>query len=257
MASQIIFPCSKQPAIPRTLLFSTEVLIYSLMRRYLVNLDAKTAKNIFPSTLWREIGPKWPMFFEFFSLGMYIPSAIIHLLLTWKFFYARFKLAWSYLRTLGHFYIREKVFHSDQVWIYSYFCWLYALFLRVEPHLGDGWPNQIVMFQREMSIGIKAYILNVFPELFSLYWARLICSSYICMVPWKNVLALSFVSPVSSSDFLPCEEHCVFLWGFCQILSRPSLSSTLAKRISFLNFFSSFWDPASFFNVCSFWLVTY
>ena len=108
MASQIIFPCSKQPAIPGTPPFCTEVLIYSLMRRYLVNLDAKTTKNIFPSTLRREIGRKWSMSFKFFSLGMYTPSAIIHWLLTWKFFHARFRVAWSQLRTLGHFLYKRK-----------------------------------------------------------------------------------------------------------------------------------------------------
>ena len=108
MASHIIFPCAKQPAIPGTPPFCTEVSIYSLMRRYLVYLDAKTTKNIFPSTLRREIGQKWPMYFEFFSLGMYTPSAIIHWLLTWKFFHAHFRLAWSQLRTLGHFFFTGK-----------------------------------------------------------------------------------------------------------------------------------------------------
>ena len=54
--SQIIFPCSKQPGIPETPLFYTEVSIYSLMNRYLINLHVKTAKNTFPSTFRREIG---------------------------------------------------------------------------------------------------------------------------------------------------------------------------------------------------------
>ena len=46
----------------------------------------------------------------------------------------------------------------------------------------------------------------------------------------------------------------------CQILSRPSFSSALAKRICFfffLDFSSSFWDLTSFFDVCYFWLMAH
>ena len=60
-------------------------------------------KNIFSSTLRREIGRNWLISFEFCSLGIYTLSAIIHWLLVWQFFHANFRLACSHFRTLEHF----------------------------------------------------------------------------------------------------------------------------------------------------------
>ena len=108
IASQIMFPCSKQPAIPGIPPFCTEVSIYSFVRRYLVSLDAKTAKNIFPSTLRKEIGRNWWISSEFCSFGMYTPSAIIPRSLIWQFFHANFRLACNHFRTLGHFLYSRK-----------------------------------------------------------------------------------------------------------------------------------------------------
>ena len=47
IASQIMFPCSKQPAIPGIPPFCTDVSIYWLVRKYFVSLDAKMRKISF------------------------------------------------------------------------------------------------------------------------------------------------------------------------------------------------------------------
>ena len=67
--------CSMQPVKLGIPAFWIEVLINMLFNTNLIILLAMTPKKISPSTLNNEIGRFFSRCLEFFSFGIYIPSA--------------------------------------------------------------------------------------------------------------------------------------------------------------------------------------
>ena len=106
----------------------------------------------------------------------------------------------------------------------------------VEPHLRDGCPNQIViMFQRDMSIGIQSMcLLNVSPEVFSVLSTPDFGWSNMFLRKKRFCSFLRFTHLFLRFSALPRALY--FSLRSCQILSRPFFLSVLAKRICFFKF---------------------
>ena len=174
------------------------------------------------------------MSFEFFSLGMYTLSTIFRWLLIWKFFHVHFRLACSHLRTLGHFLYKERYsiwarcgFISTYADYMSYF-FMYGWF-HVEPHFRDAWPNHYVP-EGYVNWDQSMYLLNVSLELFfslEQAWFQLIKYVPHIFVWFLEKCSCSFLR--FTHLFLRFSALLRALDFSCQILSRPSFSSSLTK----------------------------